>query len=464
MAGIDIISDSTGKEIVAAIQSTDVAQARISEINAAAEAKKNEVLESIPEDYSNIVNDVSELKGDIENIDNYMGYVSQLIDTNDTNHYHKNKRWNISNITLVDSIGTSAFDIHLESGKYIAAFFGDYSCEITDGNPTLSDKIIDTKHITVNGVTTNLAMMELTSGWYAFTINDDENFKPLFVKSDNFLDIDLTKSYSIGEIVTSEIINSKKITVDINGGGDYTSFTKGLKKAMEIGDCELYVKAGIYDILEELGGSSYTENLVATSSVEGLPIGNNVKIFAEHNARLVARYKGSNRTMTDYFSVLIVVGSFELHNLYITCENIRYCVHEDIPVIDISNNGYTALYDNCTMYHVGTNSTTYIAPACIGAGCWKNSISIIKGGWYACNPEQIASPISYHNYEGTGESLVVVDNVLFAEGLGLRLYGYRPTGSIVRCRFSNSKIGRTTEIDGTASRIHLVEWNNTQYN
>ena len=65
MAGIDIISDSTGKEIVAAIQSTDVAQARILEINTAAEAKKNEVLESIPEDYSNISKEVDELKGDL---------------------------------------------------------------------------------------------------------------------------------------------------------------------------------------------------------------------------------------------------------------------------------------------------------------------------------------------------------------------------------------------------------------
>lgn len=65
MAGIDIISDSTGKEIVAAIQSTDVAQARILEINTAAESKKNEVLESIPEDYSNISKEVDELKGDL---------------------------------------------------------------------------------------------------------------------------------------------------------------------------------------------------------------------------------------------------------------------------------------------------------------------------------------------------------------------------------------------------------------
>lgn len=68
MAGIDIISDSTGKEIVAAIQSTDVAQARILEINTAAESKKNEVLESIPEDYTNLNNDVAELKGDLDNL------------------------------------------------------------------------------------------------------------------------------------------------------------------------------------------------------------------------------------------------------------------------------------------------------------------------------------------------------------------------------------------------------------
>ena len=79
MAGIDIISDSTGKEIVAAIQSTDVAKARILEINTAAELKKNEVLESIPEDYSNIVNDVSELKGDITNL-NGVDFSNSIID------------------------------------------------------------------------------------------------------------------------------------------------------------------------------------------------------------------------------------------------------------------------------------------------------------------------------------------------------------------------------------------------
>ena len=68
MAGIDIISDSTGKEIISAIKSTDVAQARILEINTAAESKKNEVLESIPEDYRNTVNEVEVLKSRIDTI------------------------------------------------------------------------------------------------------------------------------------------------------------------------------------------------------------------------------------------------------------------------------------------------------------------------------------------------------------------------------------------------------------
>lgn len=82
MAGIDIISDSTGKEIVAAIQSTDVAQARILEINTAAEAKKNEVLESIPEDYRNIANEVDSLKGDLADLESFVEYEEVVISNN----------------------------------------------------------------------------------------------------------------------------------------------------------------------------------------------------------------------------------------------------------------------------------------------------------------------------------------------------------------------------------------------
>lgn len=70
-----LLLDETGKAIVAAIQSTDVAQARISEINEAAEAKRlsavssiestgNAVLASIPDDYETLVDDVTKLEFD----------------------------------------------------------------------------------------------------------------------------------------------------------------------------------------------------------------------------------------------------------------------------------------------------------------------------------------------------------------------------------------------------------------
>lgn len=60
-----IILDETGKEIVAAILSTDVAKERIAEINTAAEAAKHDVLASIPEDYTELAAEVGQLSEEI---------------------------------------------------------------------------------------------------------------------------------------------------------------------------------------------------------------------------------------------------------------------------------------------------------------------------------------------------------------------------------------------------------------
>lgn len=71
-----IMTDETGQAIVAAIQSTDVAQVRIAEINQAAEAKKQEVLESIPDDYTDLSADVTQLKGDLVSLDGDIGLLA----------------------------------------------------------------------------------------------------------------------------------------------------------------------------------------------------------------------------------------------------------------------------------------------------------------------------------------------------------------------------------------------------
>ena len=121
MAGVDIISDSTGKEIVAAIQSTDVAQARILEINAAAESKKNEVLESIPEDYRNVVDDVNELKSDISPLYAYENYATGTGSGSETvqmatfsTALQANKKYMID--VKIDPSKTTTGSVYLSSG------------------------------------------------------------------------------------------------------------------------------------------------------------------------------------------------------------------------------------------------------------------------------------------------------------------------------------------------------------
>ena len=424
----------------------------------AAVSAKDEVesaIATIPDDYSL-------LSTSVNSINDYMEYTYELLNTSDTNQYHKNNRWNIQNATLVSAVGVSAIDINLDAGKYICCFYGDYSCLI-DGSThtTLYDRIVKIKYYYKGNKKYTAALLNLEAGRYLFTISDDDLIKPFFIKSDSFYGLDVFKDHPFGKIETSGLLDGKMITVAADGAGDFTKFSDGLAEAMRRGNCTLFVKAGDYDIIAELGGYNYTESISAESSYAGLKIGNNVKIFSEHNARLIANYMGANKNMKDNFSVLNVIGSCEMHNISISCENIRYCVHEDVPLSDSSNRGYTIVYDNCTMFHAGTNSTTYIAPACIGAGCWKNSISIIRGGWYKCNSAQILTPISYHNYDGTGESLVIVDNVMFERGQGVKLYGFKTGGSFIRCRMSNSLIGRETEKDGATDRIVLTEWGNT---
>lgn len=59
-----IITDDTGKSILNAILQKDITQQRINEINTAAEQKKAEVLASIPEDYSQLSESITEIKHD----------------------------------------------------------------------------------------------------------------------------------------------------------------------------------------------------------------------------------------------------------------------------------------------------------------------------------------------------------------------------------------------------------------
>ena len=84
-----IMLDETGKAIVAALLQNDIVAAKTAEISAAAEEIKNEVLASIPEDYTELTNEVDEIQEtmfhQIANADDFVASISDASAKNYSN-------------------------------------------------------------------------------------------------------------------------------------------------------------------------------------------------------------------------------------------------------------------------------------------------------------------------------------------------------------------------------------------
>lgn len=252
----------------------------------------------------------------------------------------------------------------------------------------------------------------------------------------------------------SEII----VTVDKNKSIDTlnaTTFVKGLSIAYNLGNCKLLVEAGVYDIISELGQLLISTEDGGGFSEEnwGLLIGNNVRVIGNGNVKLTANYTGSSKNVTDYFSILNSTGSFELNEINMECQNVRYCLHEDIAGITTEPPSTSAKVINCNMKHKGTVSTTYSAPCCIGAGTSINESVLIEGGYYS-SPSSYPYPISYHNNFHDGNTAILrLSNVKFADGNTLRLFGFVENGSFVDVYLNNFSLG--IHYEGAVDRFNV---------
>lgn len=252
----------------------------------------------------------------------------------------------------------------------------------------------------------------------------------------------------------SEII----VTVDKNKSIDTlnaTTFVKGLSIAYNLGNCKLLVEAGVYDIISELGQLLISTEDGGGFSEEnwGLLIGNNVRVIGNGNVKLTANYTGSSKNVTDYFSILNSTGSFELNEINMECQNVRYCLHEDIAGITTEPPSTSAKVINCNMKHKGTVSTTYSAPCCIGAGTSYNESVSIEGGYYS-SPSSYPYPISYHNGFNSGNTAILrLSNVKFADGNTLRLFGFVENGSFVDVYLNNFSLD--IHYEGAVDRFNV---------
>lgn len=137
------------------------------------------------------------------------------------------------------------------------------------------------------------------------------------------------------------------ITVDINGGGDFTN----LRTAIEsIGSRDkplnIYIEEGEYDIM-----SYFTQTEIETSGFKGLNIPHNVSLVGIGRKEFV-HLKGELDTniypssVTSIVSTLNTKGSGNFINLKVTALNLRYAIHDDVNFINL-----TRYVKDCIFYH-----------------------------------------------------------------------------------------------------------------
>lgn len=447
MTGIDILSDNTGKEIVAAIQSTDVAQARILEINEAAESKKNEVLKSIPEDYRNIVDDVNELKSDLTDIRFKTKLAERIVCS-----------WNLLNPdTMTDGYyiktdGTIAEASNWWISEKIPVVAGKYyyiwgTCVFyTEDDSFISyHSVNDSGNVTIPSNASYLIACGLMEHKSLYYINYRMNHG-----YDNYKEV--TAYYAL----TNGLVIAK------DGSGDYTSLTKALWDNDQRG-FKFIVKCGTYDLESEykeyLGSDIFDSSkfdssdnpITNTAYYEGLPI-NNSFVYLDSGANIVFDYDGIVAGVSNWFSPIKFSGlGGELHGGNIHCTNCRYAIHDDCYTSPSHSKRVT---DGVNIYYRSSRNVA------IGGGLGNSSDVTLKNCWVDSGTSGYG--VFYHNASSATnpQNIVRIMNNYFTDSIVIQTLGPYTTKS--KAIVSNNKAHSVdkTITSGSADNIDVMSFNN----
>ena len=249
-----------------------------------------------------------------------------------------------------------------------------------------------------------------------------------------------------------------------NQSANYSTIKAAVEYAQLHPNTTIFVDSGEYDIIEELGGSTYTESLSGLSSyVGGLRLGNGTRLIGVGSGvKLIANYTaGTNQVMTDRFSIFNIDGSFHLENIEMEVTNVRYCVHEDMSALSANNRlpFYVGEYKNCKMRHNGTISQTYNIAACIGGGTMNKSLHIIDG-CYLESPTG-KNPAGYHNNatSNSGIARVILRNSYLANNGTVALTVYNSNTQVIDAEICGNRLGKAI-IDNSSGLYNVKAWNN----
>ena len=154
------------------------------------------------------------------------------------------------------------------------------------------------------------------------------------------------------------------ITVDLNGGGDFTTIKSALDSITNSNENNIYnvyIKNGIYNIFDELGGESYFKSISSNNNAMecGLVLPNYVNLIGlGSNVVLECRPTVQQTTNSAVGKVSIINkrGTNTLKNLILKAENMRYCVHDETSGLSDYYNSITNV-ENCEIIHYGNDQT-----------------------------------------------------------------------------------------------------------
>jgi hypothetical protein len=432
------------------------------EQQAAIEKKGKDTLATIPEDYTKVSNDVSQLKEDLADYEDVLDiklYKASLAE----NAPGIGPNWNLYYDVSIPA-GTKVI---VTLNSYSGALFVNMSVRFFDANGNMKNygsikSIGGTMVITTTDDYTRLwlqinrsAIENGVNASVTFATNRSGVFKAL-------TDLENTLNKKINEeILKASIIHTFHVEKD--GTGDFTKLIDAIDEAEKYMNSVVYVGDGEWDIIDELG-SDYVNSV--SFNQRGIVLKNRIKIVFSSKSKVICDYSGDNTTIMNWLSPFNAgEHGFILENLNIYSHNVRYSMHDER---DSDDDFYINRYINCHFFNYNENGGFR---QCIGGGLGKNGYIVIENCIFENPKASNNSLVSYHNTAnvggGSAKSNIEVSNC-YVKGTGtLRFswYGTSTDTTIVKATGNNlgSAIQFVAETsDGTSpnENVELYEWNN----
>lgn len=444
IGGVDSVNGLTGEVVLTADNISGGENVTIKDVLDSLQDQINDIVASIPSDYQQLINDVSDLKSAIEMYDVTK---SRLL-------YYGN--YNTKADTVSYPIVSKNTDAKMRTFCIRASSFGEITNNYAVGYRRFR---ADGTVIQIQGI----KQSDILNG-FIFTITSATTKIEIYVNSGGVASTIESLEIWESEIDCVVLSSPKTFNVNKDGSGDFTTLVSAINYARFYYGSTLYIGAGEWNIVDELG-TYYIESISSTQ--RGVILDNGIHIIFSPKAIVRCEYTGSTAQTIRWLSAFNSGKyGFTLENAVIYSSNCLYTIHDERGG---STDFYINKYINCQFYH---NNPVHFQ--CIGGGLGLEGYIVISGCYFECTYltgiDGAAAIVTYHNNaSANSKSKINISNCYFAGKTGIRFgyYGASTEKSIMYVnntsfgrRSTNSIIVEAENADATINNVEALQWLN----